>query len=344
MKVSSENQGEYVSDARARMPEPVEVTTPAPSGWQIAAATGAAAFGFSGPAIAVAQQAVDHEVQEAAQNEAELRAVQTMQTYESSSTWNRETLGTFVAPPDVVVATPAPRGSASAVIITEPTVTSGPTDNGTTLNGSTGPTGSSGSVATTPTVNTDPGTTTGGGGGGGGGGGTLKPPPTTTPSNVLVPPAPPPLPTPPAPTPPPNPPVGSNPLLPPGGNPFQFLSAGDVAGNASDVARRAMPLRPVMPVEGAPFGRGGFAAVVDDRVPQQIGRGGAIGESGVVRTGPGAAGAAGRGGVHGPGGLVGAGQRAEDEEDDEHFSPDYLLEEDDVFGDERKVSPAVLGE
>jgi hypothetical protein len=46
--------------------------------------------------------------------------------------------------------------------------------------------------------------------------------------------------------------------------------------------------------------------------------------------------------VHGPAGL--AGQRAEDEEDDEHFSPDYLLEEDDVFGDERKVSPAVLGE
>jgi hypothetical protein len=98
------------------------------------------------------------------------------------------------------------------------------------------------------------------------------------------------------------------------------------------------------PLEGGPFGRG-VAFVDGERVPSQLGRGGAIGapgEGGVVRTGPGAAGAAGRGGVHGPAGL--AGQRAEDEEDDEHFSPDYLLEEDDVFGDERKVSPAVLGE
>jgi hypothetical protein len=345
MKVSSENQGEYVSDARARMPEPVEVTTPAPSGWQIATAAGAAAFGFAGPAMDVAQQAVDHEAQEAAKNEAEERAVATMQTYESSSTWNRETLGTFVAPPDVVVSTPAPRGSASAVIITGPDISGVPTETGgaAPLNGPTNTSGSTGTVATPPTVNTDPGTT--GGGGGGGGGGTAKPLPTTTPSNVFVPPAPTPLPTPPGPGPLPSPPPGSNPLLPPGGNPFQFLSAGDMSANASDIARRAMPLRPVMPpLEGGPFGRG-VAFVDGERVPSQLGRGGAIGapgEGGVVRTGPGAAGAAGRGGVHGPAGL--AGQRAEDEEDDEHFSPDYLLEEDDVFGDERKVSPAVLGE
>jgi hypothetical protein len=79
----------------------------------------------------------------------------------------------------------------------------------------------------------------------------------------------------------------------------------------------------------------------------QLGRGGAIGagmpgESGAVRTGPGAAGAGGRGGVNGPAGA--GGRRAEDEEDDEHFAPDYLMETDEVFGDERRVSPTVIGE
>jgi hypothetical protein len=348
MRVSSENQGEYVSDARARMPEPVVVTTPAPSGWQIAAAAGAATFGFAGPALGVAQQAVDHEVQEAAKNEAEERAVETMQTYESSSTWNRDTLGTFVAPPDVVVATPSPQGSASAVIITETNVNNvNSGSGGGTVPGSSGTTGSTGSVAA-PTVGADQGSGTTGSAGGGGGGNarppsTTLPPATTTPSTVFTPPAPSPGPGPlvtPSPGPLPSP--TSNPL-PPGGNPFQFLSAGD--SNASDVARRAMPLRPVMPIEGGPFagrsGPGGIAGVVDERVPSQVGRGGAIGENGVVRSGPGAANAANRGGngVFGP-----AGRRAEDEEDDEHFSPDYLLEEDDVFGDDRKVSPAVLGE
>jgi hypothetical protein len=32
------------------------------------------------------------------------------------------------------------------------------------------------------------------------------------------------------------------------------------------------------------------------------------------------------------------------DEDDEHFAPDYLLETTDVFGDERMVSPAVIGD
>src|SRR5687767_10143869 len=36
MRISSEDQGQYVSDARASMPPPVPVTTPAPSGWDIA--------------------------------------------------------------------------------------------------------------------------------------------------------------------------------------------------------------------------------------------------------------------------------------------------------------------
>jgi hypothetical protein len=39
-----------------------------------------------------------------------------------------------------------------------------------------------------------------------------------------------------------------------------------------------------------------------------------------------------------------AGGRSQGEDDDEHFSPDYLLETADVFGDSRMVSPAVIGE
>lgn len=110
-----------------------------------------------------------------------------------------------------------------------------------------------------------------------------------------------------------------------------------------------MPLRAGLPGglpgEG-PFGRGGggLAALDGERAPSQLGRGGAIGapgEGGVVRNGPGAAGAAGRGGAAGAGA---AGRRAEDEEDEEHFGADYLLEADDVFGDERRVSPTVIGE
>jgi hypothetical protein len=41
---------------------------------------------------------------------------------------------------------------------------------------------------------------------------------------------------------------------------------------------------------------------------------------------------------------MGAGGHGEGDEDQEHFSPDYLMETDDVFGDDRMVSPAVIGE
>src|SRR6266496_3110612 len=124
MKASTEDQGQFVSDARSNMPPPVKVTTPAPSGWDYAAAAGAALLGNSGPALDVANQANDNEAQEAAKDAAEQKAVATMQTYESSSTWNRSTLGTFVAPPDVVVSTPAPQGSATGVFISSTAVRS----------------------------------------------------------------------------------------------------------------------------------------------------------------------------------------------------------------------------
>ena len=380
MKVSSEDQGQFVSDARSNMPEPVKVTTPAPSGWDIAAATGAALLGNPGPALDVANQANDHEAQEAAKDAAEQKAVQTMTTYESSSTWNRNTLGTFVPPADVVVSTPPPQGHANAVIISSTTTRSvdgGGSNNSGTFSSSTtsGPNG----TTNVPHVTTDqPGGSNTGGSGGGGGGtvrpptvGTPLPPQTTTPSDVFLPPAPNPPVTGPNPFPTPTPPgPGPNPFPPGGGGPFPPFGGGDLntgggGNNAGDIARRPLPLRPTgLPVEG-PFGRpgmpgapggpggmpggpgGGLGAFDGERAPSQLGRGGVLGgapgEGPVVRSGPGAAGAAGgRGGVNGP---MGAGGRREDgEEDEEHYSPDYLLEEDDVFGDDRRVAPTVIGE
>jgi PPE family len=355
MKASTVDQAQFVSDARASMPEPVEVTTPAPSGWDIAKAAAAAGFGFTGPAQDVAQQADDHEAQEAAKNEAEQRAVETMQTYESNSTWNSDTLGTFVPPPDVVVSTPAPQGGTASAVLLSNTNVKNVGENGTGdtdgVKNSQVPGGSHVNTVDPPTGNVDdPGST----GGGGGGGGvhtpptTTNPPATTNPSDVFVPSPPPPSPLPPTPNPlPPNPTVGSGPFLP-GGGPVPTFG-GDPSPNAGDIARRAVPLRTGAPGEG-PFGgrgtggpgSGGVGAVDGERMPSQLGRGGAIGE-GVVRNGPGAAGAAGRGGngVNGPGG---AGRRGEGEEDDEHYSPDYLLETDDVFGDDTRVAPTVIGE
>jgi hypothetical protein len=368
MKVSSEDQAEFVSDARANMPEVVEVTTPEPSGW----AKAAAIVGGPGPAFLVAQQANDHEEQEAAKSAAEEKAVQTMETYESNSTWNRTTLGTFVAPADVVVATPEPQGHTSGAFTTGPEVNNVSSNGtGTSGSGTSNAPGTNGTVHTTPHTSGNTGTVgTIVTDGGGDTSGTHRPPPTNTntttnPSDVFVPPAPgpgpAPVPTPtPNPLPGPGPNPGQNPLLP-GGGPFQF-GTGD---NAGDIARRPMPLRPIsLPVEGTPFGGrgglpggpggaggpggvGGFGAVDGERVPSQLGRGGVLGgapgEGGVVRSGPGAAGAAGRGG-NGVNGPAGAGRRAEDEEDQEHYAPDYLLEEDDVFGDDRKVAPTVIGE
>lgn len=370
MKVSSEDQGQFVSDARSNMPEPVKVSTPAPSGWDMAAAAGAAMLGNPGPALDVANQANDHEHQEAAKDAAEQKAVQTMQTYESSSTWNRNTLGTFVPPPDVVVSTPPPQGHVNGVFISSTSVNSvnSNSSGGTTTKSSTGgPTGTS----QIPTVNGNQpsGSFSTGGGGNGGLGGAVRPPTvgnlpaqTTSPSQVFVPTAPngPVLPTG-GNTFPTNPTPGPNPFGPPTNGPYpQFVDPNFNGPNANDLARRPLPpLRPTtLPVESGPYGRGpfggpggpggpgGFGVPEGERAPSQLGRGGvlgnAAGEGGVVRSGPGAAGAAGgRGGVNGP---VGAGRRADGEEDEEHYSPDYLLEDDDVFGDDRRVAPMVIGE
>ncbi|MFL6120931.1 PPE domain-containing protein [Actinophytocola sp.] len=368
MKISAEDQGQYVSDARANMPEPVEVTTPAPSGWDYAKAVGASALGIPGPAADVVAQADDHEAQESAKNAAEEKAVQTMQTYESSSTWNRDTLGTFVPPPDVVVSTPAPQGGSGVGVVGPTTSVKNVAKNGTdggAGNGHTSIPGGGNGTSDVPSTHDQPTGTHGGGGGGGGGGGTSTPPTvnnpgTTNPSDVFVPPPGGGNPVPPGPglpgpgLPGPGPTPGPNPVVT-GGGPLP--SFGNGPDNAGDIARRALPLRTGLPVESGPLGRGGlpgsgpgangFGVAEGERLPSQVGRGGVLGggpgEGGVVRSGPGAAGAAGRGGngVNGPGA---AGKRAEDEEDQEHYAPDYLLENDDVFGDDRRVAPTVIGE
>ncbi len=368
MRISSENQADYISDARARMPDPVEVTTQAPSTWDVVTAGAAALTGNSGPALDVAAQAADHEAQEAAKSEAEQRAVETMQTYESSSTWNRDTLGTFVAPPDVVVSTPPPQGgNATAVLLGNPqTRNVGGNNGGTTTNGSNHQVPTTNQVQTV-TVGT--GDTSGGGTqvpstGNGGGTGSVPtvPPTTTTPQDVFVPPVGPGGSggLPPTMTPPPTGP-GPGPLPGPGHLPGPYPIVGGGGGdpfgggggqNAQDIARRALPpVRPGFPGGpggGMPGGAGGLAGGIDgERAPSQLGRGGLAGlpgEGGVVRNAPGAAGAAGGrgGGVNGPMGA--GGRRGEGEDDDEHFAPDYLLEADDVFGDDRRVAPTVIGE
>lgn len=368
MRISSENQADYISDARARMPEPVEVTTPAPSTWDKITAGVSAATGNPGPAVQVAVQAVDHEMQEAAQSEAQQRAVETMRTYDSSSTWNRDTLGTFVAPPDVVVSTPPPQGGTAGHIDPAQLQTGSLAHSGsqtTSSNGYTVPTGGSGGVGSLgPT------------GGGGttqpylppGGSGSVSTPPsvaippgsTTTPSGLTPPASLPPSTLPPGQNPVPNQQFTTNPgpgwqnspygpgpgntnTVPPGGQ----GPNGPV--NAGDVARRGMPTRGGLPGGGNGPGGVGGAGAEGSRPNSQLGRG-LPGEN-VVRSGPGAAGAgaAGRGGVAGPrsgapGAMGGGGRRADGEDDDEHFAPDYLLETDDVFGDDRRVAPTVIGE
>ncbi|HEV7647524.1 MAG TPA: PPE domain-containing protein [Actinophytocola sp.] len=410
MQTSAELQADYISDARSGMPEPVKVTTPAPSGWQMATAGMGMLTGNPGPAVAVAAQAADHEAQEHAQDEAEQKAVQTMQTYESNSEWNRDTLGTFVAPADVVVSSPPPQGG------TAEHVESAHSQVGANAHGSAQPASSSHATIPAGGGTAGTGSTLVPSGGGstspssvpvGVGTGVSQAPAVTTPSGLAPTlPGQPPLGTPVQPGPSvPSLPVGTsnpalnNPLVPgfgntgttppgvgPGGEPLTNPgNRGPIVGrgplptganptgnpsvpvNAGDAARRPLPLRGGVPSggagafepdavrQGSAYGRGG------------IGNGAVPGQS-AVRSGPGAASAAGgrgaaggarggvggagaRGGVTGPAsgrggvnGQAGAGGRRHDgEDDDERYAPDYLLETEDVFGDDRRVVPGVIG-
>jgi uncharacterized protein YukE len=350
MGISTQLQADYISDARSGMPEVVEVTTPAPSGWDYAAAGLSALGGDSGPAMQVAQQAADNEAQESAQAEAQEKAVQTMSTYDSSSESNASTLGEFVPPPDVVVDTPAPQGLGSTG-----TVTLAGTNN--SLYSSTGPDGSTSPNSYVPPPNT------------GGNvpqtgpslpqGGQTTPqthlPPYNNPGPVGPNPGPKPIPTPPpnnGPLPPwqtgpgrgPNTGPGRLPGQGPGRNPLFPGQSGTLS--PEEARGKAGGLRPGGLPGGGFEGEGRPGSQLRPGGMPGSGMGAAAGENGPVgRGGPGGAGgsgAGGRGGVNGPMGP--GGRRGEGEEDDEHFSPDYLLETEAVFGSDQRVAPTVIGE
>lgn len=359
MKSSAQLQGDYIADARKEMPEPVPVTTEAPS-------TGDKLLGaLAGPAgiMHVIQQQEDHERQEAAQDNAEAKAVEVMNTYQNNSEWNSNTLGEFVPPPKVVIDTPPPAGagqynSSSANYNSTPVWTppgdggtthtswapspSGPT---TTLPGQLpggGSTNPSWAPPSTPTPTPQP---------------VPNPPPIAVKPSVgppVTPPiwAPPKPPTNGLPVPPKGPGPGGRPLPPPTGRvpgmPGMPGGQGNPGGMRPGVP--GMPGGPGMP--GTPGGpgnpggmRGGMPGVPG--APGGFGPGMAGGPGGPgVAGAPGAPGAAGRPGAAGAGmagGAAGA-RGGNGEEDLEHKAADYLVETDDVFGDDRLVAPPVIGE
>ncbi|MFD0201831.1 MULTISPECIES: PPE domain-containing protein [Saccharothrix] len=348
MLTSAQLQADYIADARKEMPEPVPVTTEAPSlGDKIIG-------GLTGPVgmMHVIQQQQDHERQEAAQDNAEAKAVEVMNNYQSSSEWNADTLGKFVPPPKVVIDTPPPAGAgefnnSSANYNSTPTWTA-PSDSGTTKTSWAPP--STGTPV--PGVVSPPGGTTNP---------SWAPPPTSTP------PTPPPTFTPPVNTPvkppvgpvppptwtPPKPPTSQvPPRVPtgPGGPPRPGLPNNRVPGMPGVPGPNGM--RPGMPGMGGVPGSGmPGAGVPGGSNPAGLpGRGGVPGAGGFGpgAGGPGAGGpgAAGRPGAGGPGmagGMAGA-QGGNGEDDIEHKAADYLVETNDVFGDDRLVAPPVIGE
>ncbi|SDC89115.1 PPE domain-containing protein [Actinokineospora iranica] len=349
MRASTEYQADMIARARAEMPEPVEVTTPKPSGWQMVTAGAALLTGDAGPAAAVAGQAQDHEAQEAQQDAASQKAVDTMESYQSSSQFNTNTLGTFVPPPDVVIATPAPAGGTGYAVgtfgaaFTNPSTGSGtsaaafapaqaaPPSGGAQFtplvaggqHGSFTPPSVSGAV-TTPSGFVPPSSSTAPAGFTQPSGGAQPPRPTVTTFNSA-------LST--------GSPVTGGGQFTPGGVPVggvnsaQGLGGGNSSGAKGGIGSGA----------GAPGGIGADST----RQGAQIGRGGMAGAFGgaggeTALGGRTAAGAQpGRGGIGGP--LGAGGRGAADEDDDNYESATYLVETEDLYGDDRTVSQAVLG-
>lgn len=342
MKSSTEYQADMISRARAEMPEPVEVTTPAPSGWAKVAAGAALLTGNAGPAAAVAGQAIDHEAQEAEQDRASQKAVDTMDSYQNSSEFNRNTLGTFVPPPDVVVSTPEPaRTPGSAVGNFNPNYS------GNNASGNyTSPSGYSGAPGTGSGY-VQPSGTSGGHYVGPPSGTPTVPngyvPPTATTPNGYIPP-----------TVTPGGPPAPNQLIPGGANNPNNLNFGGqppIKNNPSSSNATNNP-GAGKSTGGAGgkggLGQGGMGQAGDaSRQAGQAGKGGMAGAGGFGQAGPGGP-AGGRGGAAGKGmgmgGGMGGARGAQGEEDEEYELANYLVETEDVFGDDRMVAPTVIGE
>ncbi|MFD5828982.1 PPE domain-containing protein [Lentzea sp. NPDC060358] len=361
MESSARLQGEYIADARKKMPEVVPVTTEKPGLLDIAAG---ALTGPVGMAHVVSQQ-LDHERQEAAADNAAAQAVKVMEDYQSDSRWNSSTLGEFPNPPQVVIDTPPPADTGTGSVragYSSPSAagyTPAGGNTGTTHASWTPPTTTTGNPVTTWTPPTDTTNVS-----------WTQPPTTVPPINTPTPP--PNLPTPtPHPTPTPTPPGGPIFTRPGTGGPGTGGPGGPGKGGSGGPVKGG-------PVKGGPGGPGtgggkGLGGVRGGPLGSGSGKAfgpmsgslGSSGQQGALKpgglsgmgpgagSGPGgaagggvagkggAAGAAGKGGAMGAGGAHG--QRGEGEDDIEHKAADYLVETGDVFGDDRMVAPPVIG-
>ncbi|ANZ37332.1 hypothetical protein BBK82_15965 [Lentzea guizhouensis] len=336
MESSARLQGEFIADARKKMPEVVPITAEKPGFLDFA---GGALTGPVGLAHVIDQQR-DHERQEAAADNAAAQAVKVMEDYQSDSRWNSSTLGEFPEPPQVVIDTPPPGqtgthnqhvGYTSTSVnspagnntgTTTPSWTPPPTSTGTPTPTWTPPGDNTHTSWTTPSTTTTPPPTT-------------HLPPTT-------------LPTPePKPTPTPGPgPVFTRPTTTsvPGGGRSGPGGTGGVRGGQVGGGKPFGPMSGSLggPGQGGAAGQpGGMKAggmMPGTGAGPDAMRGGAMGAGAGVAGKGGAAGAG-----MGAGGAAGAGARGEGEDDIEHKAADYLVETDDVFGDDRMVAPPVIG-
>ncbi|WP_086665564.1 PPE domain-containing protein [Lentzea kentuckyensis] len=319
MESSARLQGEFIADARKKMPEVVPVTTEKPGFMDMAVG---ALTGPVGMAHVVGQQ-LDHEKQEAAADNAAAQAVKVMEDYQSDSRWNSSTLGDFPQPPQVVIDTPPPTDTGTGSTRVGYTSTGAPSPSGHN-------TGTTNQSWVTP-PSTQQQVSTG-----------WTPPPTDTTHTSWVQPTP--TPPPPVHTPPPTslPHPTPQPTTP-GGPVFTRPSTGTPGGGRGGQLGnvRGGQLgggKAFGPMSGSLGASGQQGSMKPGSLPgmgPEGMRGGAMGS--------GAGGAAGKGGAAGAGAGGAHGQKGEGEDDLEHKAADYLVETDDVFGDDRMVAPPVIG-
>lgn len=317
MESSARLQGEFIADARKKMPEVVPVTTEKPGFMDMAVG---ALTGPVGMAHVVGQQ-IDHERQEAAADNAAALAVKVMEDYQSDSRWNSSTLGEFPDPPQVVIDTPPPGQTGTENTRAGYTSTGTYSPSGTTTNPSwTTPPSIQQHVAQPWTPPGDGSTHT-----------SWTQPPSTPPTHTPTPPTQLPQPTP---TPTTQPPVTSGPVFTRPSTGVPGGGSGGLRGGQLGGGKAFGPMSGSLGSSGQGSMKPGGMMPGTGSGPDAMRGGGAMG-----------AGAAGKGGAAGAGmGAGGAhGQKGEGEEDLEHKSADYLVETDDVFGDERMVAPPVIG-